>query len=45
MVAKQTSGSPERYATVNEGLGLKEQKITFRIVKLVHWIGLGICIR
>mgnify|MGYP007078730582 CR=1 FL=1 len=46
MAAKQTmTESSERYATVNEGLGLNEQRITFKIVKLVNWIGLGICIR
>jgi hypothetical protein len=30
---------------VNEGTGLKEQKITFKVTKLVNWVGFGIGIR
>jgi len=30
---------------INEGVGLKEQNISFKIVKLVNWVGFGIGIR
>jgi len=30
---------------VNEGVGLKDQKIAFKVTKLVNWVGFGIGIR
>ncbi len=45
-IAKQTkTGSPGRFVLVAEGVGLKNQHISFKITRLSHWIGIGICIR
>ena len=46
IMAKQTkNGSTGRFVLVAEGLGLKKQHISFKITRLAHWVGIGVCVR
>lgn len=45
MRARQTSSAPSRFVFVDQGIGLKNQKIAFKITNLTNWIGFGIGLR
>jgi len=45
MVARQSETASSRFAIIEEGMGVKNRSITFKIVNLKNWIGVGIALR
>ena len=43
--AKQTKTNEGRFIFVEQGIGKVYQKITFQIINMKNWIGLGIALR
>lgn len=45
MVARQSETASTRFGIIEEGMGIKNRSITFKILNLKNWIGVGVALR
>ena len=44
-LATQSQTQSGRFVLVEEGIGLKNRKIKFKVNQLKNWIGVGVCLK
>ena len=44
-IATQTHTQSGRFALIEEGMGVQNRKIKFKVTHLKNWIGVGVCLK
>jgi hypothetical protein len=44
-IATQSQTQSGRFVIIEEGMGLANRKIKFKIAALKNWVGLGVCLK